>query len=171
MKKFLFGIIIGIFLPFVGGYFFVINGGMPVSTSSPPLPMEKFIARKALRAAIKGETGKTSPIAPDETNLLQGAKVYVNQCAVCHGLPQQHKSPIALGLFPRPPQLFDDDGVTDDPVGQTYWKVKNGIRLTGMPGFEKSLTDSEMWSVTLLLSNADKLPNSVKNSLASQATH
>jgi mono/diheme cytochrome c family protein len=47
-------------------------------------------------------------------------------------------------------------GVTDDPPGETYWKVANGIRLTGMPSFEKVLTDTEMWQVSLLLANADK---------------
>ena len=47
-------------------------------------------------------------------------------------------------------------GVSDDPVGETYWKVKNGIRLTGMPSFEKALTEDQMWQVSLLLSKADK---------------
>ncbi len=47
-------------------------------------------------------------------------------------------------------------GVTDDPPGETYWKVANGIRLTGMPSFKSVLTDTEMWQVSLLLANADK---------------
>ena len=47
-------------------------------------------------------------------------------------------------------------GVSDDPPGETYWKVANGIRLTGMPSFKSVLTDTEMWQVSLLLANADK---------------
>ena len=43
-------------------------------------------------------------------------------------------------------------------MGVTYWKVANGIRLTGMPGFSGSLSNEQMWQVSLLLSNADKLP-------------
>jgi hypothetical protein len=50
-------------------------------------------------------------------------------------------------------------------VGETYWKVKNGIRLTGMPGYGASLSDSELWQVSLLLLHADKLPDSVQAAL------
>jgi thiosulfate dehydrogenase len=46
--------------------------------------------------------------------------------------------------------------VSDDPVGETYWKVANGIRLTGMPSYKNILTDTQMWQVSLLLANADK---------------
>jgi len=46
--------------------------------------------------------------------------------------------------------------VTDDPPGETYWKVANGIRLTGMPAFKDVLSDTQMWQVSLLLANADK---------------
>ena len=47
-------------------------------------------------------------------------------------------------------------GVTDDPPGETYWKVSNGIRLSGMPSFKDVLTDNQMWQVSVLLANADK---------------
>ena len=47
-------------------------------------------------------------------------------------------------------------GVTDDPPGETYWKVANGIRLPGMPSYKGVLTDTEMWQVSLLLAIADK---------------
>ena len=47
-------------------------------------------------------------------------------------------------------------GVSDDPAGETYWKVKNGIRLSGMPAYGKSLSEKQLWQVSLLLSMADK---------------
>ena len=46
-------------------------------------------------------------------------------------------------------------GVSDDAAGETYWKVANGIRLTGMPAFNHVLSDTQMWQVSLLLKNAD----------------
>jgi len=55
--------------------------------------------------------------------------------------------------------------VTDDPQGATYWKVTNGIRFSGMPGFGKTLSGTERWQVTLLLKNADKLPPTVHAAL------
>jgi hypothetical protein len=62
-------------------------------------------------------------------------------------------------MFPRPPQLFKGTGVTDNSVGETYWKIANGIRLTGMPAYTGSLSEREMWQVSLLLARADKLPS------------
>lgn len=47
-------------------------------------------------------------------------------------------------------------GVSDDPVGVTYWKVANGIRLTGMPAFDHTLSETERWQVSLLMAGADK---------------
>lgn len=159
MKKFLVGILFGFCLPLLGAYLFVVSGSMPVATKGQPLPLEKYLARKALHAAMDPEAGKPSPLPADEANLLAGAKVYLAQCAVCHGELGQPESKIAQGMFPHPPQLLPPKkGVTDDPVGEIYWKVKNGIRLTGMPGYVSSLSDNEMWQVSLLLLHADKLP-------------
>lgn len=53
-------------------------------------------------------------------------------------------------------------GVSDDPAGETFWKVKNGIRLTGMPSYADLLSEQQMWQVSMLLKTADKpLPSEV----------
>jgi mono/diheme cytochrome c family protein len=44
--------------------------------------------------------------------------------------------------------------VSDDPVGETEWTAANGIRLTGMPSFEKVLNPTQIWQVSLLLKQA-----------------
>jgi thiosulfate dehydrogenase len=166
MKAILAGLLIGICLPLVAGYLFVILGGMPVATKGDPLPFEQFLAQKGLNAAIGKEGERPSPLSADEANLLAGARVYQQaQCWLCHGHAGQPESAIAKGMYPPPPQLFSpEQGVTDDPVGVTYWEVKNGIRLTGMPAFNGSLTDSEMWQVSLLL-HTDKLSTQVQEVL------
>ena len=166
MMKLLIGLIVGICLPIIAGLVFLLSGGMPVATKGPPLPMERFVAKLSIHSAMRGQEDKPSPVPADEMNLLAGAKIYINHCAVCHGLPNGEKTFIAKGLFPKPPQLFDPDHmVTDDPVGESYWKIMNGIRLTGMPGFVESLTDTEMWQVSQLVYTADKLPASVQQKL------
>ena len=73
---------------------------------------------------------------------------------------------IAKGLFPRPPQLFRGKGVTDDPAWETHWKAANGIRLTGMPSFQGSLNESQLWQVSQLLAHADQMPEAAKKALA-----
>lgn len=164
--KFLAGLIIGVLLLPIIAFLYIRLGYAPVATSSPPLPLERTVTSMALQARISREAPKASPIQPTEPNLLAGAKIYRENCAVCHGMPGQDKTAIAKGMFPVPPQLFHGKGVADDPVGETFWKVSNGIRLTGMPAFHGSLSDDQLWQVSQLLANADKLPQSAKDVLA-----
>jgi len=139
---------------------------MPVATKGNPLPLERFLAKSALHAAMRGEVDRKATISADESHLHAGAKIYSVHCAVCHGSPGEQPTAIAKGMFPRPPQLLPPKkGVTDDPEGEIYWKVKNGIRLTGMPGFEESLSEQEMWQVSLFLLNANHLPVGILESI------
>jgi thiosulfate dehydrogenase len=166
MKKFVIGLIVGIFLAPIAVLLYFLSGSAPVATSDPMMPFEKVIAGAALHARVEKEMPKDVPIKADEATYSAGAMIYLHQCAVCHGALNQQESAIAKGMFPRPPQLLPPHkGVTDDPPGETFWKVKNGIRLTGMPGFHGSLSDEDLWQVSLLLANADKLPESVKKDL------
>lgn len=170
MKKFIIGLIVGLLLPAIGGYFYIKAGKMPVATASAPLPMEEKIAHMALRARMEKEMPKSSPVPADEPNMTNGAHLYVENCAFCHGFPDQPASNAAKGMFPLPPQLLShDEMVTDDPVGATYWKVSNGIRLTGMPGFNDILTATQMWQISEMLAHADKLPDQTKAVLVKPA--
>jgi len=136
-----------------------------VATTDPDMPFEAMLARKAQHARIDKEKPKSVPIQPTEANYLAGVELYRQHCAVCHGLPLSPKTAIAAGMYPRPPLLFEGKGVTDDEPSETYWKIFNGFRLTGMPGFSKSLNQTQMWQMSLLLANADKLPAPVKAAL------
>lgn len=175
MKKLFFGgliagAILAVLLLALAGYLYFARGFAPVATSAAPMPFETTLAHLALKARIKAEMPKAAPMEVTDSNLLAGAAVYKENCAVCHGLPGREETAIGKGMFPHPPQLFHGKGVTDDPVGETYWKAANGIRLTGMPGFKTSLTDAQLWQVSLLLAHANPLPASVANALAPEKT-
>jgi mono/diheme cytochrome c family protein len=164
------GFVTGVIAAFVGmaaaGYVYFAKGLVPVATSAPPMPLERRLARLALHARLEKEMPRVVPIEASEAGYTAGARDYVEHCAVCHGLPGKPPTAIARGEFPKPPRLFEGKGVTDDPPGETYWKIAHGIRLTGMPGFEESLSQTQMWQLSLLLANADKLPSSVTAILA-----
>jgi thiosulfate dehydrogenase len=167
VKGLIVGILVGILMVACGGYFYFSTGRAPVAVTDPPMPFEKKFAKMALNAHIAKEKIPESTVTADEKSYLSGAEVYKQNCAVCHGLPDQPKTTIAQGMYPPPPQLFHGTGVTDDPASESYWKAENGIRLTGMPGFKGRLTEAQIWEVSVLLANADKIPASVKAALAS----
>lgn len=138
-----------------------------METSAKPLPLEKTVARLALRASLGNAAAEKDPLPVDDANMLAGADLYTEHCAVCHGLPGRSPTFISKGMFPPPPQLFEKGGmVTRDPEGITYWKVTHGIRLTGMPGFGSALSITQRWQITMLVAHADKLSPAVRAALA-----
>jgi thiosulfate dehydrogenase len=160
--RFLIGLILGILIVPAILFLYIRSGSAPSAATDPPIPFEKFLARGALHARINKEAPQRDVSSFTISDLAAGAEAYQKNCAFCHGLPSQPPSAASKGMFPRAPQLFTaDDTVTDDPVGVTYWKVKNGIRLTGMPSFKDALTDQQMWQVSALLARADKVPPDV----------
>ena len=168
---FLLGILFTLGALAVGGWAYLKYGNLPVATADPAFPMEKQIVHLPLNARIARQM-EQPPFGTSEDVFEAGAKVYVTECAGCHGTPG-HDVAFAKWMYPVAPQLWKKHprgnvvGVSDDEPGETYWKVKNGIRLTGMPSYEHVLTTSQMWDVTLLLKSADQtLPDPVQAILA-----
>lgn len=161
MGKILLGIILGLVLFPVAVLGWFRLGHPPVAVADPPLPFERWIVHNPLQARINSEMIATPPIQANEDTFVAGAGIYRDQCAACHGFYGK-PSPFAAHMYPRAPQLWQKHhnnsvvGVSDDPPGETFWKVANGIRLTGMPSFKDTLSQTGMWQVSLLLANADK---------------
>ena len=160
--KFVFGIISGVLLVIATVYSYFRFGYAPVATAAPPIPFEIGLAHMALHAQIDKEAPKTTPFQPTQTDYEDGAHLYRQHCAVCHGLTDQEQTATAKGMFPKPPHLLRGTGVTDDEPGETYWKVAHGIRLTGMPAYGKSLSEKDMWNISFVLAHADKLPSTAQ---------
>jgi thiosulfate dehydrogenase len=156
--RFLLGLVVGLLILPLCGLIYFRMGHPPVAVADVPFPFEKQIVHVPLSARIESEMQKSAPIEASGTNLTAGAQIYREQCAACHGLygrPSQY----AAHMYPKAPQLWAPHrngvvGVSDDPVGETQWKVMNGIRLTGMPAFGKVLNETQIWQVSVLLKNA-----------------
>jgi mono/diheme cytochrome c family protein len=141
-------------------YLYLAFGHPPVATADKPFPLESRIVQIPLRARIAREMPAHSSIPATDENLNAGASLYEDKCEFCHGTADQ-PSAVGRSTFPRAPQLWikrpnGTVGVSDDPVGETYWKVKNGIRLTAMPAYGSSLSETQIWQVSLLLAQAAK---------------
>jgi len=158
--------VLAVVLIFGGIAYYFSSGSAPVATSAPPIPMERKFASMGLHSYLDKLPHPEPQVPADEANMITGAKVYKEQCATCHGLPNEPKSAVAQGMYPQPPQLFHGAGVTDDEPWESYWKVENGIRLSGMPAFKGQLTEKQIWQVAVLVKNADKIDDAVRKELA-----
>jgi len=132
-------------------------GFVPTNANAEPPRFEKHIAMSAVDASVdKHASHMTSPIQPSAENLIDGMKIYTMNCSVCHGTLDRKPSTLVTSFYPPPPQLVQDP--PDDPDWHNYYVVRNGIRYTGMPAWDKTLSDQDIWKVTLFLSHIEKLP-------------
>lgn len=159
-KAFLLGILVTVIGAVAAAYFAITNAVVPLNGDAKPLPLEGWAARTALHATMARDapTGP-NPVALTDPNLIAGIGLYAKHCAICHGTAKGDPSmtPIAKGLYIEPPQLASE-GVEDDPEGETFWKIKHGIRWTAMPAWAGTLNDEQIWTLALFLKHMDKLP-------------
>jgi len=158
-RAFMFGVLATIVTALRGGYFVLRNGMIPAHPDAAPTWLETWAAGTSLEATLRREAQDTNPVTLTDDNLIAAIKLYGQHCAICHGTAKgdPSASPVAKGLYPRPPQLAAE-GVEDDPEAFSFWKIKHGIRWTGMPSWKQTLTDQQIWSLALFLKHMDKLP-------------
>ncbi len=162
MRAFLIGIAFTIVLLGAAAYAGVQFGVMPAGADAKPFPMEKWAAKRSLHAAMAREDADyKNPLQPTAANLIAGVHLYAVDCAVCHGAADAAQSTLSKGFYIEAPQLAKD-GVEDDPEKMTFWKVKHGIRFSAMPAFGSTLSDDDLWKITMFLATMDKLPPAVE---------
>jgi mono/diheme cytochrome c family protein len=140
------------------------TGRVPARADAPPFLGETWAAHTALKATTAREAPQPPyPYTQTDADIATGAKLYVQNCAVCHGTANSTPNAIARGLGVRPPQ-FNKHDVMDDPEGETYWKIEHGIRFTGMPFFSPALDEQSIWQLTYFMKRApEHLPAAAKN--------
>jgi|SRR5579884_1369056 len=163
MKGVIAGILFTLLATAIAGYAMIRTGTIPANADEKPPGFERWAARTSLRATVTRSAPKVdAPLPLTGENLIAGIKLYAQNCAVCHGDANGKATNVAKGLYQKPPQLAKD-GVEDDPDGVTYWKVAHGIRWTGMPAFDRSLNETQIWQLTLFLKHMDHLPPAAHN--------
>ncbi|MGD8378079.1 MAG: cytochrome c [Gammaproteobacteria bacterium] len=89
---------------------------------------------------------------PDLKNadmVREGAEHYREMCVGCHLAPGLKNTEIRQGLNPEPPDLTRGTG--ELTPAETYWVVKHGIRMTGMPAWGVTHSDDKIWAIVAFL--------------------
>jgi mono/diheme cytochrome c family protein len=162
MRNLILGVIITLLALIVGGLVFAMRGFMPTNADSTPPRLEYRIANAALDASMERRAPRvTNPVPPTDDNLIEGMKIYTMNCALCHGTLDNKPSLLANSFYPPPPQIILHS--LDDPEWHIYYAVRTGVRYTGMPAWNKALSDPDIWRVTAFLSRIEKLPPGVQD--------
>lgn len=120
-----------------------------ISALPAPSRYETWFAGKAKDWYIGRAARGPLPRAPvyDPSAVAAGETLFGMGCANCHGKDGRNPTNIGKSMYPRVPDLGSAD-VQHMSDRELFWVIKNGIRLSGMPGFGNILTDDEIWQVT-----------------------
>src|SRR6266568_390224 len=161
MRGLVLGIIVAFVLLFVAALVIAQFGLMPTNADATPSQFESRIAANALDASMERHAPRVNnPVPPTDDNLIAGMKLYTMNCAVCHGTLDYKPSMLQHSMYPPPPQIILEP--LDDPEWHLYYAIRTGVRYTGMPAWNKALSDQDIWKVTAFLSRLEKLPPAVQ---------
>jgi cytochrome c len=161
MGKFLLGVVITLLVLILVGLGVAMLGFVPTAANVEPPHLERHLAMSAVDASADRHAPRIgNPLTSTDQNLEDGMKLYTMNCALCHGDLDRKPSTLATSFYPPPPNLISNP--PDDPEWRIFYTLRTGIRYTGMPAWDKTLTDLEMWKITMFLSHMDKLPPAVQ---------
>lgn len=164
MRNFVLGILVTLVLIAGGTFWYTRTGRVNFQADQTPSPAERWFAGGASDAYIQRNAAHTkNPVAATEPNLVAGAQIYVNHCAGCHGTPSSPDTPLMHSFNPPVPRFFKY--APDMPDDQNFLVIEHGMRWTGMPAWDKTLTNQQIWQVTTFLSAIPKLPAAAKKVL------
>ena len=145
------GIIVGILIVVVIGVAYVLTGSFDPSAAKPPGKLEQWLASFAFeRSLVRRAPRVENPRPPSPDLLTEGIAHYRANCLPCHGAPGVEPFEFGQGLNPPAPDLSDPH-VQARTDGQLFWIIRHGIRMTGMPAFEPTHGDQDIWSIVAFL--------------------
>jgi predicted CXXCH cytochrome family protein len=133
------------------GYRYITTGGMTARQEPPAL--EAYIARKLVNLSIPNDAiAMRNPLnagagGPD---VAAGRELYQKNCEVCHAYDGSGKTGSGGGLYPPPANLRSPQ-VASRTDGALFYLIRNGIRNTGMPGWQ--LPDQQTWQLVAYVRN------------------
>jgi mono/diheme cytochrome c family protein len=162
MRNFILGITVTLLVIGLFGLAEATLGLVPTNADATPPRLERRVAMSALDASMERHAPRvSSPIPPTDENLIDGMKVYTMNCSMCHGTLDNRPSPLEKSFYPPAPQLILDP--LADPEWHIYYAVRSGVRYTGMPAWNKALSDQDTWKVTAFLARIQTLPPGVRD--------
>lgn len=134
---------------------YIYSGVYNVAATAPDGLFTNWIFGTTRERSIAARIGNVR--VPKLSNLRmirEGFRNYDKMCVSCHLAPGIDSSDLRSGLNPRPPSLARS--VPYSTPAQLFWIIKNGIKMTGMPAWGRTQSNSTIWTIVAFL---EKLPS------------
>ena len=121
------------------------------STADQPSSIEIIVARTLRHLAIpSARRNEKNPLPATPENLEEAREHFADHCAGCHANDGSGKSAIGQNFYPKVPDLRlpATQNLKD---GEIHYIIRNGVRLTGMPGNPHDEPDDASWKLVLFI--------------------
>jgi hypothetical protein len=142
------------------------------STASEPSSIEKFVARTARNFAIPRKSRREANPWKSTSDFLKEAwDSFIARGAICHGSDGSGETDFGLDLYPKVPDLRSPQtqNLTD---GEIRYIIRNGVRLTGMPGWTRPHNEQsdDSWKLFLFVRSLRQLTTEEQQQQATTTT-
>ncbi|MGH8496990.1 MAG: c-type cytochrome [Gammaproteobacteria bacterium] len=144
----------------------VYSGAFNVAASEPDSAAVHWLMETIRERSIESRLDAIEvPPLGDPALVAEGAEHYDAMCAVCHVAPGGEVSEIRAGLNPKPPNLVEH-GAHD--LAETFWVIKHGIKMTGMPAWGETHDDQTIWGIVAFVQALPELSPEAYRSMIAQ---
>ena len=126
----------------------VIHG---VSARDQPTRSEVVLARTLRHFAVPMKMrSMKNPVPMSAPALQEGREHFADHCAQCHGNDGRGQTDMGRSLYPRAPDMTlpETQKLSD---GELFAIIRNGVRLTGMPGWGGEHSEQDDWKLVLFI--------------------
>ena len=139
----------------IAGIGFVGSGIYSVAADNPHWAVTQWLLDRTRERSVAAHSGGVKvPPLEDAKLIAMGAEHYAEMCTVCHLAPGVEGSELRRGLYPLPPSLVEHG--RDHSPEDTFWIIKHGFKMTGMPAWGATHDDRSIWAMVAFLR---KLPD------------
>ena len=123
------------------------------STAAEPSFLEKIAAQAARNLSIPRKARlEANPWKATPDVLKEARESFLDRCAICHGPDGSGQTGVGRNLYPKVPDLHlpRTQNLTD---GEIRYIIRNGVRLTGMPGWAKPHDEQsdDSWKLVIFI--------------------
>jgi|SRR5215472_3391870 len=119
-----------------------------LSALEDPGRLETSIANHGRHFLIRRASRQGTPPAPRDrkASIASGETLYGLECGMCHGADGCAQTNMGRWMYPRAANLTAQE-VQNYSEAEMFWIINNGIRLSGMPAFNKVETEEHIWNL------------------------
>jgi len=117
------------------------------SANKQPSKVEEIFANMAKDVVIPMSAANLkNPLPASEEVIRQGQAMYLMACSICHGADGHARTDLGRGMYP-PAMDLTSPHVQKWTDAELFWIIQNGVRLTGMPSWKSTISETDTWKL------------------------